>query len=89
MNEKLRIELYSDTKLGKEPFYAELELPATAEQIPYRRFTQDLKRSRDGLGSAFFTGAHAASINADASSARVIALSFVFFMDLPPFVCFL
>ena len=33
MNEKLRIELCSDTGLGKEPFYAELELPATAEQI--------------------------------------------------------
>ena len=33
MNEKLRIELCSDTRLGKEPFYAELELPATAEQI--------------------------------------------------------
>lgn len=33
MNEKLRIELCSDTRLGKEPFYAALELPATAEQI--------------------------------------------------------
>jgi hypothetical protein len=33
MNEKLRIELCSDTGLGKEPFYAALELPATAEQI--------------------------------------------------------
>lgn len=33
MKDKLRIELCSDTRLGKEPFYAELELPATAEQI--------------------------------------------------------
>ena len=33
MNEKLRIELCSNTRLGKGPFYAELELPATAEQI--------------------------------------------------------
>ena len=33
MKEKLRIELASENRLGRDTFYAELYLPATAEQI--------------------------------------------------------
>ena len=33
MKEKLRIELASENRLGRDAFYAELYLPATAEQI--------------------------------------------------------
>ena len=33
MKDKLRIELASENRLGRDTFYAELDLPATAEQI--------------------------------------------------------
>lgn len=33
MRDKIRIELSSENRLGWEPFYAVLDLPATAQQI--------------------------------------------------------
>ena len=33
MRDKIRIELSSESRLGWEPFYAVLDLPATAQQI--------------------------------------------------------
>ena len=45
MKEKLRIELASENRLSRDTFYAELDLPATAEQIKNAkqraRFTDD------------------------------------------------
>lgn len=45
MKDKLRIELASENRLGRDTFYAELDLPATAEQIKdakqRARFTDD------------------------------------------------
>lgn len=45
MKDKLRIELASENRLGRDTFYAELNLPATAEQIKdakqRARFTDD------------------------------------------------
>ena len=44
MRDKIRIELSSENRLGWEPFYAVLDLPATAQQI------------RDAMQKARITG---------------------------------
>ena len=44
MRDKIRIELSSESRLGWEPFYAVLDLPATAQQI------------RDAMQKARITG---------------------------------
>ena len=58
MNDKLRIELASENRLGRDTFYAELDLPATAEQIKdakqRARFTDDGNMTYQAVSILYF-----------------------------------
>lgn len=58
MKEKLRIELASENRLGRDTFYAELYLPATAEQIKdakqRARFMDDGDMTYQSVGILYF-----------------------------------